>query len=130
MSRSPRNDTGTTAQGAIIKQGGNADIMRTWMLCILCCGLMLLPGIALASTTPLPLRVAVTTERPPFAFRTETGVLTGFDVAVARALCHALERPCLVAGMPAEAASCSISVFASVFTFATIVVTSDPFISC
>ena len=33
-------------------------------------------------------------------------------------------------GMPAEAASCSISVFASVFTFATIVVTSDPFISC
>lgn len=92
------NDTATRRTTTETER--NADTMRTWMLCMLCCGLMLIPDITPAATTTLPLRVAVTTMRPPFAFRTEHGALIGFDVAVARALCSEIGQPCLVAGIP------------------------------
>lgn len=48
-----------------------------------------------------PLRVAVDSPYPPFAYTDEsTGKLTGFDVDMAEALCRQLKRQCVIRAVP------------------------------
>ncbi len=56
--------------------------------------LLALPTFSQAGQAPL--RVAVDSPYPPFAFENENGELTGFDVDVARALCAQLKRECSI----------------------------------
>ncbi len=58
------------------------------------------PCAAAGSQDGMPLRIVVESMRPPFAFRTPTGVLAGFDVAIAGALCREMRRPCLITARP------------------------------
>ena len=91
-----------------------------------------LPGRAQAAPTPRASKIPTSRKRTAKAF-VDRALERAFYVAcpiVDGGEVLLLRRVDASAGMPAEAASCSISVFASVFTFATIVVTSDPFISC
>lgn len=63
----------------------------------LCCCLAFFGAApAEAEDALMPLRVFVETNRQPFSFRTPTGVLAGFDVSIAHALCREMRRPCLV----------------------------------
>ncbi len=61
---------------------------------------LLAPGTGLAVSDVTPLRIVVEPGRPPFAQRSATGVLTGFDVAIARALCREMGRPCQLVARP------------------------------
>ncbi len=52
-------------------------------------------GFSTASSQPT-LRVAVDSHYPPFAFVDKTGVLTGFDVDIANALCAEIKKKCTI----------------------------------
>ena len=60
------------------------------LLCFACA------GTARADFDATPLRILVEDDRHPFAFRTPTGVLAGFDVSIAGSICREMERPCLI----------------------------------
>lgn len=78
--------------------------MRAWLLAVLIGVTALLSAGFACASDALSLRVAVAPSRPPFSFRTETGVLSGFDVSLAQAICHELRRACLVTGLPTDQA--------------------------
>ena len=83
-----------------VKSGGPESAMR-WFLAVFLSGVMLLPWTCRAATDELlSVRVAVAPSRPPFSFRTETGVLAGFDVSIAQAICAELQRPCMITSLP------------------------------
>jgi len=66
-----------------------------------CCG----PAApARADFDATPLRILVEEDRPPFAFRTPTGVLAGFDVSIAGSICREMQRPCMVTSRALPAA--------------------------
>ena len=54
-----------------------------------------LSGISIASSQST-LRVAVDTSYPPFTFVDEAGILTGFDVDIANALCREIKKKCTI----------------------------------
>lgn len=49
-----------------------------------------------------PLRVGLTGKYPPFNFFDEKGVLTGFDVETANALCRSMQRKCVFKILPLD----------------------------
>lgn len=87
-----------------VKSGGCGTSMRAWLLAVLIGVAVVLPAGFACARDFLSLRVAVAPSRPPFSFRTETGVLSGFDVSLAQAVCHELRRACLVTSLPTDQA--------------------------
>lgn len=69
-----------------------------WIVALSWC-LALLPGLCAAEATA-PLRIVVEAGRPPFSERSPSGVLVGFDVSIAQALCREIGRPCLIVARP------------------------------
>ena len=52
-----------------------------------------------AAGADAPLRVAINAYYPPFSFYDDAGMLAGFDVDIAKALCKALGRECVLVPM-------------------------------
>lgn len=59
--------------------------------------LLLLSTASMAAET---LRIAIDVPYPPFTFRNEQGVLTGFDIDITNALCTEIKRECVFVEMP------------------------------
>ncbi len=67
---------------------------------LLCAALLLLAFTTAAPAAEAPLRVAVDAQYPPFGYIGDDGVLAGFDVDIAKALCAELKRECAITGVP------------------------------
>jgi polar amino acid transport system substrate-binding protein len=91
---------------------GQSKALRRWCglgLAVLACTLLYVPQLyAQASKEAVPadrrvvMRFLTTNDFPPFNFEDEDGVLTGFNVDLARAICLELNMPCDVSVRPWE----------------------------
>lgn len=52
------------------------------------------PVAPVTTTSPAPLRILTEAAYPPFNYRGADGLLTGFDIDLARALCQRIKRDC------------------------------------
>lgn len=67
-------------------------LRRTKSAAVLLCGLLGIPGPAAGEDKAI--RVAVLENSPPMSYRAEDGELTGFSVAIIRALCAEMQAKC------------------------------------
>lgn len=67
--------------------------MRRFLVLVSFIALFVTCSAQAADSLP-PLRVAVDAHYPPFAMHDAQGNLTGFDVEIAKALCHEIKRDC------------------------------------
>lgn len=75
--------------------------MMTLTLCLIMSAVCF-PAPSSAEAQGAPLRVGVENDYPPFSFPDENGRQSGFDPAVAKALCQAMESPCEILPLPFE----------------------------
>lgn len=75
---------------------------RTIILALCVMSAVLFPAPSASAVQGGALRIGVENDYPPFSFPDENGRQSGFDPAVAEALCRAMERPCEILPLPFE----------------------------
>jgi ABC-type amino acid transport substrate-binding protein len=71
------------------------NMSRSALLFLLCCALPAGFGSGALAADDVALRVLVLENAPPMSFRDESGLLTGFSVEIARAVCHEMHVNCV-----------------------------------